>query len=809
MINRYILLCVPVACAALIFAGSSCMSKEIDTSKQPIGKNSRSESSSDLTKALEAANKKIILAPHNPVFYKIRAELYNKLGKFDDEVSDRKMVIHLSPNDIAAYCDIAAILIKSGPYGAADTYIQQALKLDPKNATTLEYANTLINSRIDFAQAKIALKMHAEAKDDYDKALAFGIPVNPVIYIGRASAKFGLGDKTGALKDIDTAIMLKPDDGDWYAIRSQLKVQLKDFNGAQQDYDTAQKLHADKKLIEQTISAINNPSQKLSDSNYLPHKRAQKLYIPKSIGAGLEDLPHPQEITMLTISGRKKCEANDFTGAIEDANKVIALAPDVYQGYWMRAVVYTLMQKYSEAESDSSKAIQLSPQAAPPYLTRANALIEQSKFIEAVNDISKAKEIDPEFVDQWPDLQQHAQKMAKAASDLFALGNIEKSKLYCEKSLMLDPKNTWAIYTRARCKHLEGNYADSLEDCKAVVAIDPKQFAYHMQMAMAYEKMKDFKSTITCCNRVIELEPNKYVDVYACRGSAQLELRNYSIALVDFNKAIDMGAKVPIVFVYRAICKRRLGDFDGAYKDAKAALQLSPDDVKLQQFLKAMQDLKTNFVREVGNGSQTISEHVDPKAIALADSAQAKCEKLDFSGALKDITKAIELSPDTAPFYCTRAALYVVMEKRVLAIADARKAIELNPKFVDAYGVKGIAMAKDGDLDAAYSDFLKIQEIAPASVAAKHLTEGLTELMGIRASQKASEKQWKEALEDCKKIMTLSPNDPRPYFLSAECKTELADHIGAANDNQKAQELERMKTNLKETTQQTNIHQDN
>lgn len=57
----------------------------------------------------------------------------------------------------------------------------------------------------------------------------------------------------------------------------------------------------------------------------------------------------------------------------------------------------------------------------------------------------------------------------------------------------------------------------------------------------------------------------------------------------------------------------------------------------------------------------------------------------DYPAAIEDYTKAIALDPTNPVFYSNRAAAYSSSNNHELAIVDAEKAIQVDPKFVKAY----------------------------------------------------------------------------------------------------------------------------
>ncbi|XP_072402986.1 small glutamine-rich tetratricopeptide repeat-containing protein beta-like [Diabrotica undecimpunctata] len=62
-----------------------------------------------------------------------------------------------------------------------------------------------------------------------------------------------------------------------------------------------------------------------------------------------------------------------------------------------------------------------------------------------------------------------------------------------------------------------------------------------------------------------------------------------------------------------------------------------------------------------------------------------------YSAAVTEYTKAININPNNAVYYCNRAAAYSRLEKHLDAINDCQQAIKLDPTYGKAYGRLGIA----------------------------------------------------------------------------------------------------------------------
>ena len=65
-------------------------------------------------------------------------------------------------------------------------------------------------------------------------------------------------------------------------------------------------------------------------------------------------------------------------------------------------------------------------------------------------------------------------------------------------------------------------------------------------------------------------------EFYYKRGNKKYEVRDYSGAISDYNKAIKINPKDPLGYVLRGRLKWYLKDYKGALKDLDKAIKLDP-----------------------------------------------------------------------------------------------------------------------------------------------------------------------------------------------------------------------------------------
>ena len=152
------------------------------------------------------------------------------------------------------------------------------------------------------------------------------------------------------------------------------------------------------------------------------------------------------------------------------------------------------------------------------------------------------------------------------------------------------------------------------------------------------------------------------------------------------------------------------------------------------------------------------------------------------------------LYPKNKLVYLERASAYFEWETKFLkdharTIDDCTKAIQLDPKFADAYCMRGTAYEFNywGDDDAkrkaestkAVADFTKSIEIDPKHYKAHW---GLARIY-------FSQKEYTLVIRECTKIIELDPNYHEGYLMRASAYTLLGDDERAKRDAEQGEKL--------------------
>lgn len=103
--------------------------------------------------------------------------------------------------------------------------------------------------------------------------------------------------------------------------------------------------------------------------------------------------------------------------------------------------------------------------------------------------------------------------------------------------LAVDPKNLAALYYRAYVHQTMRHYDLARVDYETFLSIVPRHFEAQLGLAMVKRKLGRSLDTLNELNRLIQMFPDSAL-AYAARAGYEAELRQYDLALFDWDEAI-------------------------------------------------------------------------------------------------------------------------------------------------------------------------------------------------------------------------------------------------------------------------------
>jgi lipoprotein NlpI len=202
---------------------------------------------------------------------------------------------------------------------------------------------------------------------------------------------------------------------------------------------------------------------------------------------------------------------------------------------------------------------------------------------------------------------------------------------------------------------------------------------------------KDTDRALKDCDESIQLNRNDAV-AYLNRGNVYLSRFDVDHAFADFNEALRLDPKNAWAHAERGNVYKNKGDFDHALADLDESIRLDPN-YALGHFSRGdLYRVKGDLPRAMAEMNETI--RLDPN-YALSYFTRGRLSYMlgNAPAALEDFGKAIKLSGDDATAFFNRGVAYYVVGGRTPdAVADFKKANELNPK--DAYAALWLELAE-------------------------------------------------------------------------------------------------------------------
>jgi tetratricopeptide (TPR) repeat protein len=173
---------------------------------------------------------------------------------------------------------------------------------------------------------------------------------------------------------------------------------------------------------------------------------------------------------------------------------------------------------------------------------------------------------------------------------------------------------------------------------------------------------------------------------YLKNGSAKYQLQDYSGAIDDLDKAIELKEDYKEVYYLRALCLVNLNRFDEAAGDFNKVIEIDP-------FFKDAWFNRAYYIRQnSGDYKEAINDYnrfieLSPggdHSFALNNRGYAKYKLNDLEGALKDIDNSIGLNMSNSFAYRNRALVYLGLDSIAPACQDLETALDLG--FTKSYG---------------------------------------------------------------------------------------------------------------------------
>lgn len=298
-------------------------------------------------------------------------------------------------------------------------------------------------------------------------------------------------------------------------------------------------------------------------------------------------------------------------------------------------------------------------------------------------------------------------------------------------------------FLRGIAKLYLGDYKGAEADLSTAVIIHPLySHAYHYR-AIARAQMYNYTNALHDFHKALEIDPFN-PEIYIDRGLTRINMRAYRAAIEDLDEAMKYDKTLPNAYLYRAIAKSYLEENETAIEDCNKALML--DYFNIDAYLKR---------------------------------GQIYFEMEDFELAIADFEQILDLDAGNSLAYFHRGLARISSGDTTKALKDFDRVIRDNPYNALTYYNRAWLKASQKDYEGALRDYNMVVGINPNNVYAYY----------GRAYVNAVSENYEEAIIDYSKCIELFPDFAGAYLQRSAARSQLGDHMGSMQDNDKAFEI--------------------
>jgi len=308
--------------------------------------------------------------------------------------------------------------------------------------------------------------------------------------------------------------------------------------------------------------------------------------------------------------------------------------------------------------------LKLDPQLAPAYNNLGLLYFQQNEYGRAIQSFEEGLRVDPKMTTA----------LVPLGTAYFQIGQFEKSREVLDRAVTLNLTDETAQLYRARSLFALGQKEAGSQALQKLLQTSPNNVDALYTLGQMYMKLA--QETL---KRLQTQAPNSYL-TNLVSGQVLENMENYDGALIQYRKALEKepafkGAHYNIGNVYWLE-----GKWDQAIAELNSELTTDPYNCLAHWKI-------SNSLINLNQKPEEALSHVKQAIETCPDLAQAHLDlgrllagKADYSGAVTEYRRVVELNPEEASVHFLLATAYRRLGKQEAADAESRIVGEMNRK---------------------------------------------------------------------------------------------------------------------------------
>lgn len=358
---------------------------------------------------IETTTQAIEKSAPTPKTYNLRGDAYYETGEYDKAIDDYRSAIRAEPNNGLAYLNWSAVNAIRGNAQEALQNLNLAIQKDP----------SLLSAWVNRGSRKAEANDNLGAAQDWQKAISM-VATTASEYVSRGYAKSRMGNKEGAIDDYNQALIINPKLARGYVNRAAIFYEQGEKEQALSELEKALAINPNlitALMFKGEINAFQtNPDPEAALAAYskalsvnpndpdVLNNRCGTYFATQQFDQALNDCNqglqiNPRSGSLYNGRGNIRLNQDNYEGAIQDYSRAIEIFEKTgreqssQSAYSNRASALFQLQDFSGALADVNKALALKPDAPEDYYKRGLIKVAQDDREGGAADMRKAADL--------------------------------------------------------------------------------------------------------------------------------------------------------------------------------------------------------------------------------------------------------------------------------------------------------------------------------------------------------------------------------------------------------------------------------
>jgi tetratricopeptide (TPR) repeat protein len=416
---------------------------------------------------------------------------------------------------------------------------------------------------------------------------------------------------------------------------------------------------------------------------------------------------------LLIEQGDQFFKANDFASASKAFSEAQELKP--YEIY----PKLKLAQIRKQAEQSALSSAELFNQ----FISKAQIAESARRYEQAKEFYMKAFSQKPEEAEKYREKLKVLNNKIRILSELsekYITGLYKEAIKSYDAAIKKDNANSDYYLGRAKCYDKLGDNSRALKDYSKSIDLDNNNLEALQLRADLYKRQNDFFKAMTDYKMYLTVDKFN-LDIYAELSDLHVLTNNVKAALEDLDNGLQVNNKAAFMYHKKGIIYHRSQSWPAAVENYTTSIQLDSSNV-LNYYYRGECYLSTNRVESAAQDFEIARQrNLDSMRIrniaAYAAGYSQRAATFHAGGrldsAIKQISHAIMITPEHAPYRFARGEYFFDQKNFGDAINNYDKAIGLNPAYEEAFYKRGLAYFNQLNYSMANESFLKAIELYP------------------------------------------------------------------------------------------------